>query len=70
MKTLLTLDKNVRNWSQNDVRRTNRIGIYGTILLKKLVKISCNDYEVTKQSLKKNSRSISVYCSSLPLSSL
>lgn len=51
-KTLLTLDKNVRNWSQNDVRRTNRIGIYGTILLKKLVKISCNDYEVTKQSEK------------------
>lgn len=53
MKTLLTLDKNVWNWSQNDVRRTNRIGIYGTILLKKLVKISCNDYEVTKQSEKK-----------------
>lgn len=68
-KTLLTLDKNVRNWSQNDVRRTNRIGIYGTILLKKLVKISCNDYEVTKQS-EKDSHSISVYCSSLPLSSL
>lgn len=33
-KTLLTLDKNVWNWSQNDVRRTNRIGIYGNILLK------------------------------------
>lgn len=33
-KTLLTLDKNVWNRSQNDVRRTNTIGIYGNILLK------------------------------------